>query len=91
MVVRSRWSGNRAPGIADADLGAGGGAGRGSDGGQPVDVTVAHAVAPERAAQLWATVERAVVARDRLETLIGPVVGSHAGSGAVGVVVAPVG
>lgn len=60
-------------------------------GGQPVDGTAAHAVAPEGAAQLWATAERAVVVRDGLETLIGPVVGSHVGPGAVGVVVVPVG
>lgn len=56
-----------------------------------MDVTVAHAVAPDRTAQLWATVEREVVVRDRLETPIGPVVGSHAGPGAVGLVVVPVG
>jgi len=58
-------------------------------GGQPVDVTVTHAVAPERAAQLWEVVDRHVTVRDRLETLIGPVVGSHVGPGAVGVVVVP--
>ncbi len=60
-------------------------------GGQPVDVTVAHAVAPERSAQLWEVVDRHVTVRDRLETLIGPVVGSHVGPGAVGVVVVPTG
>jgi len=58
-------------------------------GGLPVDVTVTHAVAPERAAQLWEVVDRHVTVRDRLETLIGPVVGSHVGPGAVGVVVVP--
>lgn len=57
--------------------------------GRPVDVTVAHAVAPARAEQLWAVVERHVQIGQRLETLIGPVVGSHVGPGAVGVVVAP--
>ena len=60
-------------------------------GGRPVDVTVAHAVAPERAEQLWAVVERHVQLGQRLETLIGPVVGSHVGPGAVGLVVAPAG
>lgn len=60
-------------------------------GGRPVDVTVAHAVAPARAEQLWAVVERHVDLGQRLETLIGPVVGSHVGPGAVGLVVAPAG
>ena len=60
-------------------------------GGRPVDVTVTHAVAPERAAQLWEVVDRHVTVRDRLETLIGPVVGSHVGPGAVGLVVVPTG
>ncbi|TVP68148.1 MAG: DegV family protein [Nitriliruptor sp.] len=60
-------------------------------GGQPVDVTVTHAIAPERSAQLWEVVDRHVTVRDRLETLIGPVVGSHVGPGAVGVVVVPTG
>lgn len=58
-------------------------------GDRPVDVTVAHAVAPARAEQLWAVLERHVRLGRRLETLIGPVVGSHVGPGAVGVVVAP--
>ena len=59
-------------------------------GGRPVDVTVTHALAPERAAQLWVALEGAVQIRGRLETLIGPVVGTHVGPGAVGLVVVPV-
>lgn len=58
--------------------------------GRPVDVTVAHAIAPERAAEILALVERHVEVRDRLETLIGPVVATHVGPGAVGLVVVPV-
>ncbi len=57
--------------------------------GRRVDVIVAHAVAPLRAEQLWAVVERHVELGRRLETLIGPVVGSHVGPGAVGLVVVP--
>ncbi|MFU8841372.1 MAG: DegV family protein [Nitriliruptoraceae bacterium] len=59
--------------------------------GGAVDVTVAHAGAPERAAELLAIVERQVEVRDRLQTLIGPVVATHVGPGAVGLVVVPVG
>jgi len=59
--------------------------------GRRVDVIVAHAVAPLRAEQLWAVVERHVELGRRLETLIGPVVGSHVGPGAVGLVVVPTG
>ena len=58
--------------------------------GRPVDATVTHALAPDRAAQLWAALEEAVEVRGRLETLIGPVVGTHVGPGAVGLVVVPV-
>ena len=58
--------------------------------GRAVDVTVTHAVAPQRAAALWSAVEEVVTVRHRLETLIGPVVGTHVGPGAVGLVVVPV-
>jgi len=58
-------------------------------GGHPVDAVVAHALAPMRAEQLWAALERQAVVAERLETLIGPVVGTHVGPGAVGLVVAP--
>lgn len=58
--------------------------------GGAADITVTHAAVPERAAQLWAAVEEVVTVRDRLETLIGPVVGTHVGPGAVGLVVVPV-
>jgi len=59
-------------------------------GGRAVDVVVTHALAHERAAQLLAALAEAVDIRQRHETLIGPVVGTHVGPGAVGVVVVPV-
>jgi DegV family protein with EDD domain len=61
-----------------------------ADGG-PVDVVVAHAVAPERAAEVWSVLEQRVELAERLETLMGPVVGTHVGPGAVGVAIAPAG
>jgi DegV family protein with EDD domain len=60
-------------------------------GGGPVDVVVAHAVAPERAAEVWSVLEQRVELGERLETLMGPVVGTHVGPGAVGVAIAPAG
>ena len=58
---------------------------------RPVDVVVAHAVAPLRVEQLWATVAQHLDVREQWETVIGPVVGAHVGPGAVGLVVVPVG
>jgi DegV family protein with EDD domain len=57
--------------------------------GRAVDVVVAHAVAPERAAEVWRALEGRVEVDQRLETLIGPVVGTHVGPGAVGLAIAP--
>jgi DegV family protein with EDD domain len=57
--------------------------------GRAVDVVVAHAVAPERAAEVWKALEDRVEMGERLETLIGPVVGTHVGPGAVGLALAP--
>lgn len=54
-------------------------------GGGPVDVVVAHAVAEERAAQLWERIEDRVEVASHMETMIGPVVGTHVGPGAVSV------
>ncbi len=54
-----------------------------------VDVVVAHAIAPERAAQVWAALDERVAIRERSETLIGPIVGAHVGPGAVGVAAVP--
>jgi DegV family protein with EDD domain len=57
--------------------------------GRTVDVVVAHAVAPERAAEVWAALDGRVRIAERLETVMGPVVGTHVGPGAVGVAIAP--
>lgn len=61
-------------------------AGRHAD-GRACDVIVTHALAPERASEVWAAVEGNVDIRNRLDTVIGPVVGSHAGPGTVGVAI----
>jgi DegV family protein with EDD domain len=63
----------------------------GTAAGGPVDVILAHAVAPERAAELWSRLEQRVQLAERLETLMGPIVGTHVGPGAVGVAAMPVG
>lgn len=57
--------------------------------GAPVDVVVAHALAPQRAAEVWAALDERVEVAERVETVIGPVVGTHVGRGAVGVALAP--
>lgn len=57
--------------------------------GRPVDVVVAHAVAAERAAQVWEALDERVEIDERLETVMGPVVGTHVGPGAVGIAIAP--
>lgn len=57
--------------------------------GRPVDVVVAHAVADDRASALWQRLEGRLEVRERLETLMGPIVGTHVGPGAVGIAVMP--
>lgn len=57
--------------------------------GKPVRLAVSHAVAPERAERVWACLEDDVWIHDRLETGIGPVVGTHTGPGTVSVSVIP--
>lgn len=56
-------------------------------GGAPADVVVEHAFAPDRAASAWELVRSRLDVRDPLETVIGPVVGTHVGPGAVGIAV----
>ncbi len=58
--------------------------------GRPVSVIVSHALAPDRAAEVWAALDERVEIVDRRETVIGPVVGAHCGPGTVGVAIAPV-
>jgi DegV family protein with EDD domain len=50
-----------------------------------VDVVVTHGLDPDRAGEVWESVRERVEIRDAMETVIGPVVGTHAGPGAVGV------
>jgi DegV family protein with EDD domain len=57
--------------------------------GRAADVIVTHGLAPHRARWLWDRVEREVSVRERLETVIGPVVGSHLGPRTVGVALRP--
>ena len=58
--------------------------------GAPVDAVVVHAIAPERAGELWQRLDDRVEVRERIETLIGPIVGTHVGPGAIGVAAVPV-
>lgn len=57
--------------------------------GADMDVVVAHAVAEERAAELWDRLAQRVGIASRLETMIGPIVGTHVGPGAVSVAALP--
>jgi DegV family protein with EDD domain len=57
--------------------------------GGPADVVVTHAVAPDRAAEAWQRIQERVEVRDRLEAVIGPIVGTHVGPGAIGVAAMP--
>lgn len=58
-------------------------------GDEPVHLVVAHALAPERAEELRAAISERLDVAEQLEVVIGPVVGTHAGPGAVGVSVVP--
>lgn len=58
-------------------------------GGEPAHVVVTHSVAPERAAALWERLASDVQIEERLEAVVGPVVGTHTGPGAVSVSVVP--
>ncbi len=57
----------------------------------PVDVVVTHAVAPDRAAEIWERIDARVEVGERFEAAIGPIVGTHVGPGAIGVAALPVG
>ena len=57
--------------------------------GGEVDVLVAEALAPQRARQVWEQLARRVTIGDRVDAEIGPIVGAHVGSGAIGVTVVP--
>jgi DegV family protein with EDD domain len=57
--------------------------------GEPVDVVLVHAIAPDRAEELWARVQERVEVRERIVAPIGPIVGSHVGPGAIGIAAVP--
>lgn len=58
-------------------------------GDEPQHAVVAHALAPERAAEVLEALRAAVDVVEHLEVVIGPVVGTHTGPGAVGVALTP--
>lgn len=55
----------------------------------PQHAVVAHALAPQRAQEVLAAVRERVEVVEHLEVVVGPVVGTHTGPGAVGVALAP--
>lgn len=57
--------------------------------GAPADVIVTHALAPERAEQLWERLREHVDVASELTTVFGPVLGTHTGPGAVAVAATP--
>ena len=57
--------------------------------GVPADVVVTHALAPERAEQLWERLRDRVEVASELTTVFGPVLGTHTGQGAVAVAATP--
>lgn len=56
---------------------------------EPQHAVIAHALAPERARELLVAVSERVEVAESLQVVIGPVVGTHTGPGAVGVALAP--
>jgi DegV family protein with EDD domain len=58
--------------------------------GHPVRAAVCHALAAERAGRVWDALSEDVWLYDRVESVIGPVVGTHTGPGTVAVAVVPV-
>jgi DegV family protein with EDD domain len=58
--------------------------------GGALDVVVVHAVAQDRAEQLWDRIDQQVQVRERILAPIGPIVGTHVGPGAIGVAAVPV-
>ncbi len=57
--------------------------------GAPADVVVTHALAPDRAEQLWERLRERVEVASELTTVFGPVLGTHTGQGAVAVAATP--
>jgi DegV family protein with EDD domain len=57
--------------------------------GRPIDLAIVHAVSPQHALELRAALTHRLDAEVRFESVIGPVVGTHVGPGAIGVAAAP--
>ena len=55
----------------------------------PADVVVTHALAPDRAAELWEALGARIEVARSLTTVFGPVLGTHTGPGAVAVAAVP--
>jgi DegV family protein with EDD domain len=60
-------------------------------GGAAADLVIVHAVAPERADELTERLTSRLSVREHHRALIGPIVGTHVGPGAVGVAIVPAG
>lgn len=58
-------------------------------GDRPADVVVTHALAHERAEELWARLHDRIEVASSLTTVFGPVLGTHTGRGAVAVAATP--
>lgn len=54
-------------------------------GDEPADVVVTHALAPDRAEELWGRLKERIEVARSLTTVFGPVLGTHTGPGAVAV------
>lgn len=57
--------------------------------GAPAEVVVTHALAPDRAEQLWDRLRDRIEVASELTTVFGPVLGAHTGPGAVAVATTP--
>lgn len=57
--------------------------------GAAARVIVTHALDPDRAGQVWERLEDRVEIDARLETVAGPIVGTHTGPGAVAIAISP--
>lgn len=55
----------------------------------PADVVVTHALAPDRAEELWSRLRERITVASELTTVFGPVLATHTGQGAVAVAASP--
>lgn len=57
--------------------------------GAPADVILTHALAPDRAEELWERVRDRITVATELTTVFGPVLATHTGQGAVAIAATP--